>query len=152
MSGSDEGNGGMTPAAARKVEYAIIGLGVLALLMIFQPFDITLFAVGCVLVVLAALVNNLLPLAQPGVPARSVVTGGDDCRHDLLHCPAGRDLRGLSLRRVLPQAAGSQHHGRQGPAQRDALVHAQLHMDHRDCRLRPGRPDRNAEPAQELKS
>jgi hypothetical protein len=73
MSGSDEGNGGMTPAAARKVEYAIIGLGVLALLMIFQPFNITLFAVGCLLVVLAGLVNNLLPLAQPGVPKRSVV-------------------------------------------------------------------------------
>jgi hypothetical protein len=73
MSGNGEGNGGMTAAAARKVEYAIIGLGVLALLMIFQPFDITLFAVGCILVVLAGLVNNLLPLAQPGVPRRSVV-------------------------------------------------------------------------------
>jgi hypothetical protein len=73
MSGGEQGKGGMTPATARKVEYAIIGLGVLALLMIFQPFDITLFAVGCGLVVLAALVNNLLPLAQPGVPARSVV-------------------------------------------------------------------------------
>ena len=74
MSGSDQDNGGMTAAAARKVEYTIIGLGVLALLMIFQPFNITLFALGCVLVVLAGLVNNLLPLAQPGVPKRSVVT------------------------------------------------------------------------------
>jgi hypothetical protein len=73
MSGDDQGNGGMTPGAALKVEYAIIGLGVLALLMIFQPFDITVFAVGCVLVVLAALANNLRPLAQPGVPKRSVV-------------------------------------------------------------------------------
>ena len=73
MSGDDQGNGGMTPGAALKVEYAIIGLGVLALLMIFQPFDITVFAVGCVLVVLAALANNLLPLAQHGVPIRSVV-------------------------------------------------------------------------------
>jgi hypothetical protein len=73
MSGGEEGNGGMTAAAARKVEYTIIGLGVLALLMIFQPFDITLFAIGCILVVLAGLVNNLLPLAQPGVPKRSVV-------------------------------------------------------------------------------
>jgi hypothetical protein len=71
---SDERNDGMTPATARKVEYAIIGLGVLALAMIFQPVDITVFAVGCVLVVLAALANNLLPLAQPGVPVRSVVT------------------------------------------------------------------------------
>jgi uncharacterized membrane protein len=73
MNASNESNGGMTPAAARKLEYTIIGLGVLALLMIFQPFNITLFAVGCVLVVLAGLVNNLLPLAQPGVPKRSVV-------------------------------------------------------------------------------
>ena len=63
----------MSPTTARKLEYMIIGLGVLALLMIFQPFNISLFAIGCILVVLAALINNLLPLAQPGVPARSVV-------------------------------------------------------------------------------
>jgi len=69
-------NGGMTPAAARRVEYTIIGLGVLALLMIFQPFNIALFTTGCILVVLAGLMNNLLPLAQPGVPKRSVVKAG----------------------------------------------------------------------------
>ena len=73
MSGSEQSNGGMTPAAARRLEFAIIGLGIMALLMIFQPFDITLFAVGCVLVVFAALINNLLPQAQAGVPKRSVV-------------------------------------------------------------------------------
>lgn len=73
MSDSDRDTGGMTPAASRKLEYAIIGLGVLALLMILQPFDIRLFAVGCGLVVFAGLVNNLLPLARPGVPKRSVV-------------------------------------------------------------------------------
>ena len=70
---SRQSNGGMAPAAARKVEYAIIGLGVLALLMIFQPFNIVLFTIGCILVVVAGLINNLLPLARPGVPARSVV-------------------------------------------------------------------------------
>jgi hypothetical protein len=64
----------MSSAAARKLEYAIIGLGVLALLMIFQPFNISLYALGCVLVVLAGLTNNLLPLARPGVAGRSVVT------------------------------------------------------------------------------
>jgi hypothetical protein len=64
----------MTPQSALRLEYTIIGLGVLALLMIFQPFNITLFAIGSVLVVIAGLVNNLLPLAQPGVPAKSVVT------------------------------------------------------------------------------
>jgi hypothetical protein len=76
MSSNEPGNEGMTPAAARKLEYAIIGLGVLALLMIFQPFEIALFTVGCVLVVLAGLTNNLLPLAQLGVPKRSVVRAG----------------------------------------------------------------------------
>lgn len=73
MSGEKQDNRGMTPATVRKLEYAIIGLGVLALLLIFQPFNIGLFTVGCILVVLAGLINNLLPLAQPGVPARSVV-------------------------------------------------------------------------------
>ena len=70
---SKQGDGGMAPAAARKVEYTIIGLGVLALLMIFQPFNIVLFTIGCILVVVAGLINNLLPLARPGVPARSVL-------------------------------------------------------------------------------
>ena len=70
---SNQGNGGMSPAAARKVEYTIIGLGVIALLMIFQPFNIALFTIGCILVVVAGLINNLLPLARPGVPARSVL-------------------------------------------------------------------------------
>ena len=73
MSGGTKDNHGMTAAAALRLEYAIIGLGVLALLMIFQPFSIKLFAIGAVLVVLAGLVNNLLPLAQPGVPIAKVV-------------------------------------------------------------------------------
>lgn len=73
MSDGNQSGRGMTPAAARKVEHAIIGVGVLALLLIFQPFSIWFFTIGCILVVLAGLINNLLPLAQPGVPARSVV-------------------------------------------------------------------------------
>lgn len=66
-------NSGMTPKQALKLEYFIIGLGILALLMIFQPFSITLFTLGSMLVVLAGLVNNLLPLAQPGVKVRSII-------------------------------------------------------------------------------
>lgn len=65
---------GMTRDGALRLEYAIIGLGILALVMIFQPFNLTLFALGSVLVVIAGLVNNILPMAQPGVPVRSVVT------------------------------------------------------------------------------
>jgi hypothetical protein len=63
---------GMSPKAALRLEMFIIGLGLLALVLIFQPFSITVFAIGSGLVVLAGLVNNLLPLAQPGVPVRSV--------------------------------------------------------------------------------
>ena len=64
----------LTPKSALKMEYAIIGLGILALVMIFQPFNITLFTIGSMLVVLAGLINNLLPLAQPGVKIRSIIT------------------------------------------------------------------------------
>jgi hypothetical protein len=74
MSNGERNGGGMSTAAARRLEHTIIGLGVLALLMIFQPLNLTLFTVGSVIVVLAALANNLLPLAQPGVPGRSVLT------------------------------------------------------------------------------
>jgi heme/copper-type cytochrome/quinol oxidase subunit 2 len=42
--------------------------------MIFQPFKIEFFTFGSILVVFAGLINNLLPMAQPGVQVRSVVT------------------------------------------------------------------------------
>ena len=64
---------GMSARSALRLEFFIIGLGLSALVLIFQPFSLTLFAIGSGLVVLAGLANNLLPLAQPGVPLRSVV-------------------------------------------------------------------------------
>jgi hypothetical protein len=67
-------NQGMNKASALRLEYAIIALGVLALIMIFQPFSIALFSIGSMLVVLAGLANNLLPMAQPGVKPGSVIT------------------------------------------------------------------------------
>jgi hypothetical protein len=69
---SDPTTTGMSARSALRLEFFIIGLGLFALVLIFQPFSITIFAIGSGLVVLAGLVNNLLPLAQPGVPARSV--------------------------------------------------------------------------------
>lgn len=66
----------MTPTGALRLEFAIIGLGVFALVLIFQPFSITLFAIGSALVVVAGLINNLLPMAQPGVQVRTVVWAG----------------------------------------------------------------------------
>jgi hypothetical protein len=67
---------GLSPRAATRLEWAIIGLGVFALLLIFQPFSLPLFGIGCTLVVFAGLVNNLLPLCQPGVTVRALVRGG----------------------------------------------------------------------------
>jgi len=64
---------GLSAAAASRLEWSIIGLGVVALALIFQPFSLALFGVGCALVVLAGLVNNLLPLCQPGTTLRSIV-------------------------------------------------------------------------------
>jgi hypothetical protein len=66
----------MTPKSAYRLEVFIIGLGIMALILIFQPFSLTLFAAGSILVVLAGLINNLLPMAVPGVPVRSVVKVG----------------------------------------------------------------------------
>ena len=69
-------NPGMSPLAARRVEYAIISLGVFALALIFQPFSLSLFGIGCALVVVAGLVNNLLPLCRPGEKPRTLVRAG----------------------------------------------------------------------------
>ncbi len=63
----------LTLSSALRLEFAIIGLGILALAMIFQPFSLWIFSAGCGLVVLAALANNLLPLAEPGMPVRKIV-------------------------------------------------------------------------------
>jgi hypothetical protein len=67
---------GMSVRTATNVEYAIIGLGAVALLLIFQPFSLTLFGIGCALVVFAGLINNLLPLCEPGVPVSSLIKAG----------------------------------------------------------------------------
>jgi cytochrome c biogenesis factor len=63
---------GMGVKNAIRLEFFIIGLGILALILIFQPFSVRTFAFGGILVVIAGLVNNLLPLARTDVPLRSV--------------------------------------------------------------------------------
>ena len=73
---TEDAKAGMSARSALRLEFFIIGLGLFALVLIFQPFSLTLFAIGSGLVVLAGLVNNLLPLAQPGVQVRSVVVIG----------------------------------------------------------------------------
>jgi hypothetical protein len=63
----------MSATTAKTVEYAIIGLCLLALAMIFQPFSLTLYGIGAGVVVLGALAFNLVPFCRPGVPARFLV-------------------------------------------------------------------------------
>ncbi len=63
---------GMSSRAADVLEFTIIGLCILALVMIFQPFELLLFSIGSGLVFVGALAFNLVPLAVPGVPLRSV--------------------------------------------------------------------------------
>ena len=64
----------MSAATARTIEYAIIALCVLSLVMIFQPFSLTLYGIGAGLVLLAGLAFNLIPHCRPGVPLRWLVT------------------------------------------------------------------------------
>lgn len=64
---------GMTPTEALRIEFGVIGLGVVALIMIFQPFALWIFSIGCGLVVISALLNNVLPMAQAGKPMRGVI-------------------------------------------------------------------------------
>lgn len=73
---SEQTGQGMTPKFALRLEFFIIGIGVLALFLIFQPFSMALFAVGSMLVVVAGLMNNLLPMAKPGVQFQSVIRTG----------------------------------------------------------------------------
>jgi hypothetical protein len=57
---------GMSAAQAKTVEYGIVGLSVLSLILVFQPFSLNLFTLGAALVVLMGLAFNLVPLCQPG--------------------------------------------------------------------------------------
>jgi hypothetical protein len=63
-------NQGMSAAMARTIEYSIIGLCVISLVMVFQPFSLTLYGIGAGLVVLGGLAFNLIPHCRPGVPLR----------------------------------------------------------------------------------
>jgi len=58
---------------AKLAENIIIGMGLLALFLIFQPFSITLFGIGCALVVFSGLANNLLPQCRPEKTWRDLV-------------------------------------------------------------------------------
>lgn len=64
---------GMSAATAARIENGIIFLCAAALIFIFQPFSKLLSGVGMGLVVLGGLAFNLVPLCEPGRPARDLV-------------------------------------------------------------------------------
>jgi hypothetical protein len=66
---------GMTVGQAKAIEYAIVLVSVLSLILLFQPFSLTLYSIGAGLVVLAGLAFNLVPLCTPGRPLRSLLKG-----------------------------------------------------------------------------
>lgn len=61
---------------ARLLTRSIIGLCIVALALIFQPFSLTLFGVGAGLVIVSGLALNLVPVCRAGVRVRSVVLVG----------------------------------------------------------------------------
>ena len=65
---------GMTATTARTIEYSIIALCVISLVLIFQPFSLTLYGIGAGLVVLGGLTFNLIPHCRSGVPLRWLCT------------------------------------------------------------------------------
>ncbi|MGA2042117.1 MAG: hypothetical protein ABSG83_01970 [Roseiarcus sp.] len=64
---------GMTANQAKAIEYSIVGLSVLSLVLLFQPFALPLYSAGAGLVVLAGLAFNLVPLCTPGRTLRSLL-------------------------------------------------------------------------------
>ncbi len=71
--GAPAGRRGMTVRQARTLEYGIVAASLLALVLIFQPFSLELFTLGAAAIVIVGLAFNLVPLAQPGKPFRSVI-------------------------------------------------------------------------------
>lgn len=69
-------NQGMSAKLAKRIEFSIIGLCLLALIMVFQPFSITLYGIGAVAVVVGGLAFNLVPLCRPGKPVKALVKAG----------------------------------------------------------------------------
>jgi len=62
----------VTATQAKLLERSIILLCVVSIIMIFQPFSMQLFTIGCILVVVGALLFNLVPFCRPGVTGREI--------------------------------------------------------------------------------
>ena len=66
-------NQGLSKKQAKIVERAIVLFSVAALVCLFQPFSMFLYAVACGAVVVAGLMFNLVPLCVEGVKVSQLV-------------------------------------------------------------------------------
>jgi hypothetical protein len=57
---------GMSAKQAKTVELSIVGISLLSLVLLFQPFSLALYSVGAGLVVFAGLAFNLVPFCTAG--------------------------------------------------------------------------------------
>lgn len=73
---SQTAENGLTAKQAKRWEYSIIGLCLLAMACIFQPFSQTLFSIGCVGVVVGGLAFNLVPFCRTGQQPRKIIRVG----------------------------------------------------------------------------
>jgi hypothetical protein len=62
----------MSERQAKAIEHSIIGMCLLALVFVIQPFSQTLYAIGFVLCFIGGLAFNLVPFCQPGKTFRSL--------------------------------------------------------------------------------
>ena len=66
-------NQGLSKKQAKIVERAIVLFSVAALVCLFQPFSMFLYAVACGAVVVAGLMFNLVPLCVEGVKVSQLI-------------------------------------------------------------------------------
>ena len=96
---------GMSGRTAATIENTIIGICIVALVLIFQPFNLYLFTAGCVMVVFGALAFNLVPLCEKGRPLRSLAVAAGIVVIALLVIVGPGDPLRLALRRLFHPAA-----------------------------------------------
>ena len=63
---------GMSAGTARGIEYSIIGLCLVAMGFLFQPWSLKLYGIGAALAVVGGLAFNLVPQCVPGRPLSNV--------------------------------------------------------------------------------
>lgn len=60
---------------ARHARGLVLGLCIVSVLCIFQPFSLTLFSFGCIGGVIGGLVFNIMPFLRTGASLRKILSG-----------------------------------------------------------------------------